>query len=191
MIGTRAAADGATALTGASVRGTLPAGVRAFELNRHGHERGSLTELFREDWWPYGPARQWNLVTSPAGVLRGIHVHRRSHEYYALLSGRAAVGYRDVRPGSPTFGATAVVEIDGTEPVALVTPAGLAHGVYSVDPITLLVGTTGTRDAESEAGCHWRDPELGIPWPFETAIVSAQDAALGRLSDLLDDGRRA
>jgi dTDP-4-dehydrorhamnose 3,5-epimerase len=191
VIGTRAAADGATALTVASVRGTLPAGVRALELTRHAHERGSLTELFREDWWPHGPARQWNLVTSPAGVLRGIHVHRCSAEYYALLSGRALVGYRDVRPESPTFGATAVVEIDAAEPVALVTPSGLAHGVYSLDAITLLVGTTGSRDAESEAGCHWRDPELGIPWPFETAIVSAQDAALGRLSNLLDDGRRA
>jgi dTDP-4-dehydrorhamnose 3,5-epimerase-like enzyme len=57
--------------------------------------------------------------------------------------------------------------------------------VYSVDPITLLVGTSDVRDAAAEAGCHWRDPELGIPWPFATAIVSAQDGGLGRLRDVL------
>ena len=68
----------------------------------------------------------------------------------------------------------------------LVAPPGLAHGVYSVEPITLLVGTTGTHDASLESGCHWRDPGVGIPWPFETAIVSAQDDALGPLRDALD-----
>jgi dTDP-4-dehydrorhamnose 3,5-epimerase-like enzyme len=66
-----------------------------------------------------------------------------------------------------------------------VAPPGLAHGLYSIDPITLLVGTTGVRDNAAEVGCHWRDPSLGIPWPFETAIVSAQDDALGALQDVL------
>ena len=169
----------------AIVRGTLPEGVSSFELTRHVHDRGSLTEIYREGWFPFGAAVQWNLVTSPAGVLRGIHVHLRSAEYYALVAGRALVGYRDLRPGSPTLGAAALVEIGGSEPVALVAPCGLAHGVYSTTPITLLVGTTSVRDPAAEAGCHWRDPDLAIPWPFETAIVSAQDAELGRLRDLL------
>ena len=169
----------------AVVQGTLPAGVSTFELTRNVHDRGSLTEIYREEWFPFGPAVQWNLVSSPAGVLRGIHVHLRSAEYYALVAGRALVGFRDLRPGSPTLGATALVEVDGSEPVALAAPRGLAHGLYSTTPITLLVGTTSVRDPAAEVGCHWRDPDLGIPWPFETAIVSAQDAALGRLSELL------
>ncbi len=167
------------------VQGTLPAGVSTFELTRHLHDRGSLTEIYRQEWFPFGAAVQWNLVTSPSGVLRGIHVHLRSAEYYAVVAGRALVGYRDLRPGSPTLGATALVEVGGSEPVALLAPRGLAHGVYSITPITLLVGTTCVRDPAAEAGCHWRDPDLGIPWPFQTAIVSAQDAALGRLNELL------
>jgi dTDP-4-dehydrorhamnose 3,5-epimerase len=167
-----------------SFKGTPPSGVRALELGRHVHERGSLTELFREEWWPYGPAIQWNLVTSPAGVLRGIHAHLRSAEYYVLLSGRALVGYRDVRPDSPTQGAASLVEVGASDPVAVVTPPGVAHGVYCVEPMSLLVGTTGVRDAAFEAGCHWRDPELGIAWPFDTAIISAEDQALGSLREL-------
>ena len=168
------------------VRGTLPRGVRTFDLACLTHERGSLTEVYREGWWPHGPARQWNLVTSPAGVMRGIHVHTRGAEYYALVSGRALVGYRDIRPGSPTLGCTALVEIGGATPAAIVAPAGLAHGIYSLDDLTLLVGMTAPWDPASELGCHWKDPELAIPWPFEAAIVSSHDASLGRLRDLLD-----
>jgi dTDP-4-dehydrorhamnose 3,5-epimerase len=82
--------------------GTLPSGVRTIDLTCLVHDRGSLTEIYRQDWWLHGPARQWNLVTSPAGVLRGIHVHLQSAEFYALVAGKALVGYRDVRPDSPT-----------------------------------------------------------------------------------------
>ena len=172
-------------MTNESGPGVLPAGVRTISLACHVHDRGTLTEIYRQDWWPHGPARQWNLVTSPARVLRGMHVHLSSAEYYVLIAGTALVGYRDVRPGSPTLGATSLVELGGGRPLALLAPPGLVHGVYSADPITLLVGTTGVRDPSAEAGCHWRDPNLGIPWPFETAVVSAQDEALGTLQDLL------
>jgi dTDP-4-dehydrorhamnose 3,5-epimerase len=167
------------------VVGTLPHGVRIHDLSRLEHDRGSLTEIFRQDWWPHGPAKQWNLVTSKAGVLRGIHLHTHAAEYYVLASGRVLVGYQDIRPGSPTQGGSAIVELGGHGPVAIAAPPGLAHGVYGVEAFTLLVGTTTVWDPAAELGCHWKDPGLEIPWPFETAIVSSQDAARGGLQDLL------
>ena len=170
---------------GARVEGTLPVGVRVFDLQRASHDRGTLTEIYRQDWWPHGPARQWNLVTSPAGVLRGIHVHTKSAEYYALVGGAALVGYRDLRPGSPTEGRTAIVELQGPQPQAIVAPPWIAHGIYSLEPLTLLVGTSATWDPHSELGCSWQDPALQIAWPFEKAVVSSQDAARGPLRDLL------
>ena len=169
----------------ARVVGTLPHGVRIHDLACLQHDRGSLTEIFRQDWWPHGPARQWNLVTSGAGILRGIHVHTIAAECYVLVSGRVLVGYQDIRPGSPTFGRSALVELGGHGPVAIVAPAGLAHGVYGVEAFTLLVGTTTVWDPASERGCHWKDPGLEIPWPFETAVVSREDDARGSLQDLL------
>lgn len=165
------------------VEGTLPAGVRVLDLAGHADDRGRLTELYRQEWWPHGPARQWNLVTSRPGVMRGVHVHTRAAEYYALLEGRAIVGYRDVRRGSPTLGQTAVVEI--LSGAVIMAPPGLAHGVYAREAFTLLVGTTTVHDPAAELGCHWHDPDLGIPWPFATAVVSEQDASRGRLADLL------
>jgi dTDP-4-dehydrorhamnose 3,5-epimerase-like enzyme len=177
------AAPGVRAPRGHRVAGTLPAGVRILDLAGHADGRGRLTELYRQDWWPLGPARQWNLVTSRCGVMRGVHVHTRAAEYYALLEGRAIVGYRDVRRGSPTLGQTAVVEILSGS--VIIAPPGLAHGVYARDAYTLLVGTTTVHDPAAELGCHWQDPDLRIPWPFAAAVVSRQDASRGRLADLL------
>ena len=97
----------------------------------------------------------------------------------------ALVGYQDLRPGSPTMGCTALVELRGPGPQAIVAPPWIAHGVYCLEPLTLLVGTDATWDRAAELGCHWRDPELQIPWPFETAVLSSQDASLGRLRDIL------
>ncbi len=167
------------------VSGILPDGVRIFDLAGHGDVRGRLTEIYREDWWPYGAARQWNHVASRAGVMRGVHVHTRAAEYYVLLGGRVVVGYRDVRRGSPTRGRTALVELGAAGPGVIAAPPGLAHGVYAVEAFTLLVGTTTVRDDAAELGCHWKDPDLEIPWPFTTAIVSRRDASLGRLADVL------
>ena len=170
---------------GTRIAGRLPAGVRIRDLPCLTHDRGSLTEIYRQDWWPHGAACQWNLVTSPAGVLRGIHVHTNGSEYYALVSGRALVGYQDIRPGSPTLGQAALIEVGGAGPVSIVAPPGLAHGVYGLEAFTLLVGTTAMWDPASELGCHWKDPGLEIPWPFETAVVSSHDASLGGLRGLL------
>src|SRR6266581_1479688 len=137
------------------VSGILPDGVRIFDLAGHGDVRGRLTEIYRDDWWPYGAARQWNHVASRAGVMRGVHVHTRAAEYYVLLGGRVVVGYRDVRRGSPTRGRTALVELGAAGPGVIAAPPGLAHGVYAVEAFTLLVGTTTVRDDAAELCCHW------------------------------------
>ena len=41
---------------------------------------------------------QANLSTSAPGVLRGLHYHRRQHDYWVVASGRAFVALVDVRP---------------------------------------------------------------------------------------------
>src|SRR6185503_13243430 len=73
--------------------------------------RGSFRELWRDSAFPAltaeatgGPAGtapafvQANLSTSAAGVLRGLHYHRRQLDYWVVVSGRALVALVDVRP---------------------------------------------------------------------------------------------
>jgi dTDP-4-dehydrorhamnose 3,5-epimerase len=150
--------------------------------------RGSLAEAFRQEW-VHAPSLpvQWNVVTSGAGVLRGMHVHLGYHEYYVVLQGRLTIGYRDTRRGSPTLGATALVEVSGGDEglSAVAAPPGLVHGIYAHEATTLLTAMTRTWDLAQELGCHWRDPALGIPWPFESAIISDRDDALPPLADIL------
>ena len=82
--------------------------VRA-RLARFGDRRGSFRELWRASGWPpafeVGEAGlpdarfvQANLSTSAAGVLRGLHLHRRQLDHWIVASGRAAIALVDVRP---------------------------------------------------------------------------------------------
>jgi dTDP-4-dehydrorhamnose 3,5-epimerase len=166
------------------VRG-LPLGVATRELTPHRDERGSFTELFRQEWGVGVSPLQWNAVRTEAGVLRGVHVHPRHDDYLVVHMGRASVGLRDLRVGSPTEGSVDVVELHADRPRAIVIPHGVAHGFYFHESSVHIYAVSHYWDVEDELGCRWDDPDLGIPWPIETAKVSPRDADLPPLATLL------
>jgi dTDP-4-dehydrorhamnose 3,5-epimerase len=166
------------------VSGALPHGVRLRGLVPHDDERGTLTELFRQEWKGGAVPVQWNLVRSEAGVQRGVHVHLGYDEVYLLLDGRLVVGMRDTRRGSPTEGAVATLDLRAEAPCAVMVPTGIAHGLLFPEASRILIGTTRTWDPAQELGCHWLDPALAIPWPTRRARLSARDAAFGPLADV-------
>jgi dTDP-4-dehydrorhamnose 3,5-epimerase len=170
-----------------NVSGILPAGVSARALPLLADFRGSLVEVFRQTWVAApNPPLQWNIVTSGPGVMRGMHVHLGYHEYYVVMQGRTTIGYRDTRPGSPTEHTTALVEVSAGEDAlaAVSAPPGIVHGIYTHEPTILLTAMTRYWDLAQELGCHWRDPALGIAWPFEAAQASERDEALPPLADI-------
>lgn len=171
---------------GRTASASLPHGVRVRALHAHRDDRGSLTELFRQPWTGGEPTVQWNAVRSEAAVMRGVHIHLGYHEYYVVLEGRVSVGCRDVRRGSPTEGATALVELSSARPRAMQAPPGIAHGLLFHERSLLLVGTTACWDPRHELGCHWLDPALEIPWPTRSSKLSARDAALPPLAEVLE-----
>jgi dTDP-4-dehydrorhamnose 3,5-epimerase len=156
----------------------LPHGVRLRALEPHADARGSLTEVYRQVWKGGAPPVQWNAVRSEPGVMRGVHIHLGYDEYYLLLEGRLSVGYRDVRPGSPSEGRVGLVELSVRDPHVMMAPPGVAHGLLFHEPSLLLVATTRYWDPRNELGCHWLDPALGIPWPLRRARLSERDAGL-------------
>jgi dTDP-4-dehydrorhamnose 3,5-epimerase len=156
-------------------RMTPPLGVRIRPLEPHYDRRGWLVEAFRESWAPGVEGAQVNITWSRAGTLRGSHVHGKHTDYFVLASGRAAVGIRDVRKRSPTFGITALVELSSESPSAMTVPPGVLHGLYfPVDSILLTVESR-VYDPVEEVRCQWDDPELEIPWPFSSPILSDGD----------------
>ena len=163
----------------------LPDGTVRRPLVANADERGAFTELYRLEWETGVTPIQWNAVRSEAGVLRGVHVHVEHADYLTLPYGRAVVGLRDLRRGSPTEGLSALVELSGDEPASLVIPPGVAHGFYFLEPSLHVYAVSEYWNPADELGCHWADPELELQWPDRSPLVSERDARSQSLRALL------
>lgn len=175
------------------VRGTRLDGLEVRRLAPAGDARGAFTEIYSADWGLCIAPEQWSLVHSDAGVLRGMHLHRRHDEYFFLLSGKAWIGLYDIRPGSPTEGRSCLVELRGDDPTTLSFPRGIVHGWCFPVPSVHLQATSetyGVYGADDNLGCHWSDPALGIDWPMQPTEVSPRAAAFPTLEVLREQTLR-
>jgi dTDP-4-dehydrorhamnose 3,5-epimerase len=170
------------------------AGVRYGALGAHADVRGTFTELWRASSFAAGSGSfvQANLSTSAAGVLRGLHLHRRQLDYWVVVAGLAFVALVDARPQIGGLGGPATVETRELGPNAwVVIPAGVAHGFLALEPLQLLYLVTNEYDGTDELGFAWDDPTVGVPWPVlaETPggqpILSVRDAANPPLVELV------
>jgi len=146
--------------------------------------RGVFTEVFRSEWDTGVEPVQWNVVSSNAGVLRGVHVHIKHNDYLILVRGRSMIGLRDLRKNSPTEGLSAVVSMDASNLSSLTIPHGVAHGFYFFEASTHIYAVTENFNLSDELGCYWADPELGIDWPVSDVTVSERDTNAQSLWDL-------
>jgi dTDP-4-dehydrorhamnose 3,5-epimerase len=165
----------------------LPDGVALLPLTMNRDSRGSFTELFRDEWETGLSPVQWNAVSSEPGTLRGVHVHIRHDDYLTVLKGRACVGLRDLRRGSPTEALSVLLELTEDPLTAILIPHGVAHGFYFPEPSLHLYAVTKYWDVEDELACLWSDPQLAIPWPAEPTLVSERDANAPSLAQLLGE----
>jgi dTDP-4-dehydrorhamnose 3,5-epimerase len=180
-------------------------GVRLGSVVRHGDARGSFRELWRDSAFPAltiedtgAPAGmtprfvQANLSTSAAGVLRGLHYHRRQLDYWVVASGRAFVALVDVRPVATGAAERATVETCelGADDWVVI-PTGVAHGFLALEPLELLYLVTNEFDDTDELGFAWDDPAVGVPWPSIDAtpdgrpILSDRDRSNPSLTELV------
>jgi dTDP-4-dehydrorhamnose 3,5-epimerase len=167
-------------------------GVRYGAIARHADERGSFRELWRAAAFPAQDFVQANLSSSAAGVLRGLHLHRRQDDLWIVASGRAFVALVDVRPPLHGSGPAAIVE---TRELAVdewvLIPTGVAHGFLALDPLELIYLVTNEYDGSDELGFAWDDPAVGVPWPLPVdatpdgrPIVSERDRTNPSLAEL-------
>lgn len=170
---------------------SLP-GVRYGAIVRHADPRGSFRELWRASDFPDEPFVQANLSTSAAGVLRGLHLHRRQDDLWIVADGRAFVALVDLRPmldGSGTAPLIETRELRADEWVVI--PTGIAHGFLALDPLQLIYLVTNEYDGSDELGFAWDDPAVAVDWPPLAGtpdgrpILSDRDGANPPLADLL------
>jgi dTDP-4-dehydrorhamnose 3,5-epimerase len=161
----------------------LPAGVNLIPLKSHADGRGDLTEIFRNEWFESSSPVQWQVTRTEANALRGVHAHARHWDYYCLVAGEMVVGLHDLRPGSSSA-LTAMLRMSGERLQLLAVPIGVAHGLYSPTPSTLMVGTSTYYDSADHRGCRWNDSELGLKWPCTSPVLSAKDRDAGSYAEL-------
>ena len=163
-------------------------GVHRFDLRPHPDDRGRFQESFRKSWVPDAPEMvQSSLSYSRAGVLRGLHFHKRQADYWTIARGRCRVTLVDIRAGSPTFRRVEQFEMSEAEPRGVFIPPLVAHGLYALEDMTLsyLVSEEYDPADPDELGIAWDDPELGIDWGDELPVLSERDRSNPSLEQVL------
>ena len=114
-----------------------------------------------------------------AGTLRGLHFQRPPHaEVKVVRCTRGAVFdvIVDLRPESPTHKAWFGVVLDEDNRRMIYVPEGFAQGYLTLAANTeIYYHTSEFYHPESAAGVRFDDPQFGIVWPAEVAIISQQD----------------
>jgi dTDP-4-dehydrorhamnose 3,5-epimerase len=165
---------------------TLIADVFIVDLPSYADDRGVFAETFRRSWFPQ---RSWeNLQTnrslSRPGVIRGLHYHFRQVDYWCVMSGRIRAVLLDIRPDSPTFGASQGVDMGDDQLRGLYIPAGVAHGFAALTPVVLTYIVDNYYDSNDEYGVAWNDPLVTVDWGVADPILSDRDLANPPLAEI-------
>jgi dTDP-4-dehydrorhamnose 3,5-epimerase len=155
------------------------------EPDVHGDDRGRFVETYRRSWFPLGREMvQANRSEKAAGAVVGLHYHLHQADYWYVLRGRARVVLHDLRVGSPTDGATEVLDLDGGEERGVFIPPGVAHGFSSLTDVLLWYLVDGYYNPHDELGLAWDDPAVGADWGVADPVLSARDQANPRRADI-------
>ena len=123
------------------------------------------------------------------GTLRGLHFQKEPHAQAKLvrvLRGAIFDVAVDLRAGSPTFGHWVGETLNAASGNQMFVPKGFAHGYCTLEDATAVAyRCDDLYTPEAEAGVHFADPALAIPWPVTAgdAIVADKDRALPLLRD--------
>jgi dTDP-4-dehydrorhamnose 3,5-epimerase len=153
-------------------------GVHLLRPRRHRDDRGWFLEILRENIVG-DQFVQANHSHSKAGVLRGLHYHRRQADAWYVIAGEAQVGLADLRAsGQPKV---TTIDLAADEPAVLDIPPGVAHGFLALTELDLIYLVTQYYDASDEFGVAWDDPTLAVRWRVRDPILSDRDREARRL----------
>ena len=161
---------------------------------RHADARGWFSETFLLDrWHDLGIGCSFvqdnQSLSTRRGTLRGFHFQEPPSAQVKLVSvlrGRILGVAVDIRRGSPSFGKFVSAELSSDGGRHLFVPIGFAHGFVTLEDDVLVMYKVSEYYAPScEGGIRWNDPDIDVPWPFDTAtlIRSERDDRLPFLKD--------
>jgi dTDP-4-dehydrorhamnose 3,5-epimerase len=144
--------------------------------------RGFFMETFREDQFRAlglpSHFAQDNHSRSVRGVVRGLHFQwdPPMGKLMRVTMGCAFLVAVDIRKGSPTLGKWVGIEASTENRRQVWAPAGFARGFCVLSDVAeIQYKCTGIYSNKGESGIRWDDPEIGIEWPIQDAVLSEKD----------------
>jgi dTDP-4-dehydrorhamnose 3,5-epimerase len=165
-------------------------GVYIVEPLIHGDARGFFIETYRREWFPQGREMiQGNRGDRVAGSVVGLHYHLHQADYWYVPYGRCRVVLHDLREGSPTDGATQLIDLgtltDGShDHRGVFIPPGVAHGFAALTDMTITYLVDSYYNAADELGVAWDDPAIAADWGVGDPVLSPRDQKNPRREDL-------
>lgn len=158
-------------------------GVLILEPQVFGDQRGFFVESFQKERYKDAGITldfvQDNQSRSTKGVLRGLHFQITRPQGKLVRVSRGAV-YDvavDIDPNSKTCGQFVGVELNEENQKQLWVPPGYAHGFCVMSDVAdFQYKCTDYYFPGDEGGILWNDPDIGIPWPVKTPILSEKDS---------------
>jgi len=156
-----------------------------------GDERGFFVETYSEARYKnFGILLDFvqdNHSRSSKGVLRGLHfqLNQPQGKLVRVVRGSVFDVALDIRVGSPSFGQAAWVELSEDNKRQLWVPPGFAHGfVVTSETADFEYRCTDYYSPETEGAVLWNDPNLNIPWPIASPLLSEKDSGAQCLRDI-------
>ena len=153
-----------------------------------------FVESYRREWVPGASEMiQGNRADRTRGCVVGLHFHRHQADYWYVTAGRARVVLHDLRVGSPTDGATLILDLGAPgraiDHRAVYIPPGVAHGFAALTDVTVTYLVDRYYDPDDELGIAWDDPEVGAEWGVDDPILSRATAKNPKRAELTDRPR--
>jgi dTDP-4-dehydrorhamnose 3,5-epimerase len=121
---------------------------------------------------------QDNHSQSEYRTLRGLHAQERfpQAKLMRVIEGEIWDVAVDIRIGSPTFGRHVAVTLTAEGQRQVFVPVGFAHGFCVLsEHAQVEYKCTDVYHPEDEIRILWNDPELAIPWPVSSPLLSEKD----------------
>jgi len=159
-------------------------------------ERGMFTETYKKSVFEKAGIKedfvQDNNSKSKKNVLRGLHYQISPMEQAKLvrcIKGKVFDVAVDIRKDSPHYGKWIGEYLSCENKNMLFIPAGFAHGYLVLsEEAEVIYKVSKEYSGQHERGIFWKDPAIGIDWPFcEEPILSEKDKKLPLLRNVEEE----
>ena len=113
------------------------------------------------------------------GTLRGLHYQDEPYPETKVVRCTSGAIYDvalDLRRASSTFKRWVAVELTAANHNMLYIPAGVAHGLLTLEDNTeVFYQISEFYHPECARGVRWNDPAFNIDWPMKPVVISPKD----------------